>query len=273
MKKIILIASLLIAFIFNESCRTTKKINQVLATKDSTSVAITTTSMADSIQQIRTTLMQLGAKRINYTTFNAKIKVDYEDNKGKQPDITAVVRIYKDSAIWMSLSATIFNVEGFRLLIKKDSVILMNVREKEVQYRSIDYLQEVTQIPFDYFTIQDLLVGNPVFLDSNVVQYKKLDDKILLLTAGKFFKNLLTLTTDKILMLHSKLDDVDANRNRTADITYADYENTNGIDFSTFREITISEKNKADIRMKYKQYEFNKELSVAFKVPKNYIKK
>ena len=70
--------------------------------------------------------------------------------------------------------------------------------------------------------------------------------------------------------MHSKLDDLDVARNRTADITYGDYENKSGFDFSTYREITVSEKNKLDIRLNYKQYEFNKDLSVSFRVPKNY---
>ena len=253
-----------------QSCRTTKKINQVIAPKDSVTVAAANTSVADSLKIISETIQKLKDHYIDYKTFNAKIKVEYEDNKGKQPDITAVVRIYKDSAIWISLSATILNFEVYRLLITKDSVILMNIREKEVQYRSIDYLQEVTQIPFGYTTIQDLLVGNPVFFDSTIASYKKMDDKILVSTIGPYFKNLLTLSTDKNLLLHSKLDDVDITRNRTADITYSEYENKAGFDFSTNREITISEKNKVDIRFNYKQYEFNKELSVVFKVPKNY---
>jgi hypothetical protein len=149
----------------------------------------------------------------------------------------------------------------------------MNTRDKEVQYRSLDYLQEVTEIPFDYKTIQDILIGNPIFLDSNIVSFKKTDSRILVSTIGGFFKNLLTLSADNNLLLHSKLDDVDVNRNRTADITYDDFENKAGFDFSTYREITVSEKNKLDIRLNYKQYEFNKELSVSFKVPKNYKRK
>jgi Domain of unknown function (DUF4292) len=196
--------------------------------------------------------------------------VEYEDSKGKNPDIIAVVRLMKDSAIWVSLSASIFNLEVYRMLITKDSVILMNMREKEVQYRSLDYLQEVTEIPFDYKTIQDLLVGNPIFLDTTVVSYKKTDSRILVSTIGVFFKHLLTLSLDNNLLLHSKLDDVDVTRNRTADITYDNFESKSGVDFSTYREITVSEKNRLDIRLNYKQYEFNKELSVRLNVPKNF---
>ncbi|MEI9935015.1 MAG: peptidoglycan DD-metalloendopeptidase family protein [Ferruginibacter sp.] len=73
--------------------------------------------------------------------------------------------------------------------------------------------------------------------------------------------------------MHSKLDDVDVNRNRTADITYDDYDNKTGINFSTYREITVSEKNKLDIILNIKQYDFNKDLSISFNIPKNYERK
>ena len=70
--------------------------------------------------------------------------------------------------------------------------------------------------------------------------------------------------------MHSKLDDINVARNRTADITYDEYENNNGLNFSTYREVTVSEKNKLDIKLNYKQYEFNKELQIVFSIPKNY---
>ncbi|MEI9958876.1 MAG: DUF4292 domain-containing protein [Ferruginibacter sp.] len=275
MKKIIVICIAVIAILSTQSCRTTRHIiNKAIAPKDTTvNVMPVNTSAADSIKILQETMAKLKSHYIDYKTFNAKIKVEYQDTKGKQPDITAVVRIVKDSAIWISLSATILNIEVYRMLITKDSVILMNTRDKEVQYRSLDYLQDVTEIPFDYKTIQDVLIGNPIFVDSTIVSYKKTDTKILISTIGQFFKNLLTISIDNDVLMHSKLDDVDVSRNRTADITYDDFETKDGITFSTYREITVSEKNKLDIRMNYKSYEFNKDLSVTFKVPKNYKRK
>ncbi|MBL0144994.1 MAG: DUF4292 domain-containing protein [Chitinophagaceae bacterium] len=255
----------------NYSCKTTKNINNAIAKKDT--VIIVNHTITDSIDALNKLVTTFNSHRIDFKTFNAKIKVDYDDSKGKKQDATAIVRIIKDSAIWISISATFLNIEAFRVLIKKDSVILLNKLEKEVQYRSLDYLQEVTAIPFDYATLQDLLIGNPIFMDSNIVTYKKMENAVLISTVGEYFKHLLTLSPDNYLLLHSKLDDVDVTRNRTADITYTDYENKNGIDFSTSREITVSEKNKLDVKLNYKQYEFNKDLSVSFNIPKNYKKK
>lgn len=252
-------------------CHTTKKIiNRAIAPKDSTNTGMSGHSAADSLLMLNRSMTSFRSHYINFKTFSAKIKVEYEDAKGKKPELTANVRIIKDSAIWISLTATFLNFEVYRVLITRNSVILLNKQDKEVQYRSLDYLQDVTEIPFDYSTLQDLLVGNPIFLDSTIISYKKLDDKILISTVGKYFKNLLTLSSDNFDLLHSKLDDVDRARNRTADITYSDFDENNGIDFSTYREITVSEKNKLDIRLNFKQYEFNKELSVTFNVPKNY---
>ena len=270
--KYLILAGFFLVNIVNIGCRTTRKINKAIAPKDTTSIMINK-SAADSAVFVNEAMQQFRNRRIDFKTFSAKIKVEIEDSKGKQPDITAVVRIIKDSTIWISLSATFLNIEVYRVRITKDSVILLNKQNKEVQFRSLDFLQEVTEIPFDFKTVQDLLVGNPVFYNDSVSSFRRYENFLLVSSVGKYFKNLLTLSTDKKLLLHSKLDDVDMARNRTADITYDDFENNNGIFFSTYRQLIASEKNKIDIRLNFKQYEFNKELSVSFNIPKNYKRK
>ena len=274
MKYFIPICIILIVVFSASSCKTVKQINKVIGPKDTTAVVVVDQSKLDSLLTIKNTVEKLNRNYIDFKSFNAKIKVDYQDSKGKQPDVTAIVRIIKDSAIWISLTASFLNIEVYRVLITKDSVILLNKQDKEVQYRSLDFLQEVTQIAFDFKTLQELLIGNPVFSDTNnIVSYKMTENQVLLSTIGQYFKNLLSLSTDNYLLMHSKLDDVDLSRNRTADLTYGSYENKSGFNFSTYREITLSEKNKLDIQLNFKQYEFNKELSVSFNVPKNYTKK
>ena len=251
------------------SCKTTRQINKVIAPKDSTTI-FNNKSAADSIKLVKETLKTFNAHYIDFKTFSAKIRVDIEDSKGKQPDLVAVVRIIKDSAIWVSLSASILNIEVYRVLITKDRVILLNKLNKEVQYRTLDYLQDVAELPVDYKTLQNLLIGNPVFYNDSINSYKQSDDFIRITYIGAMFKNLLTLSTETKLLKHIKLDDIDISRNRTADITYDSYDNSSGMNFSTYRQIIVTEKNKLDIRLNFKQYEFNKELSVSFNIPKNY---
>jgi Domain of unknown function (DUF4292) len=256
--------------LFSSSCKTAKKIQASIDKKDTTSVHIRNPYKDDSMLVIKNAMDGIHKRQITFKTFSAKIKVEYEDSKGKQPNITAYIRILKDSLIWISGYATVFNIEAFRVLINKDSVFVLDKINKEVKLRSMDYLQEVTQIPFDLIALQNLFVGNPVFLEDSVISYKETESKILLATLGKYFKHLLTLNKSDRLLIHSKLDDVNVTQNRTADITYGDYEINNGVPFSTDREIIASEKNRLNIHLNFKQYEFNKDLSITFNIPANY---
>lgn len=268
--KYIVLSLIIINTLIAYSCRPTKKIQTAIARKDTAKTVIVHDSKADSLQLIRKIFNQVKNRKIEFKTFSAKIKVDYSDKDGKGPDLTVFVRMEKDSVIWLSINATVFSYEAFRVLITPDSVIVLNKKDKQVQFRSLSYLQELTQLPFDFSTLQDLIMGNPIYLDSNVVSFKQSESSLLISSTGKFFKHLMTLSNTDFLLQHSKLDDVNVTRNRTCDLTYTDYENKNDKLFSTGRKITVAEKSKLDIEMNFKQYSFNETLSFPFAIPKNY---
>lgn len=224
----------------------------------------------DTLARATNILKMLEEKRIDFTTFSAKIKVDYEDSKGKQPDFNAFVRLYKDSILWVSVNATFLNIEAFRILITRDSITIVNKLDKEYEIHPLQYLSDLTNIPMNFQTMQDLIIGNPVFVGDSIVSYRETESRILVSTIDEFFKNLLTISSDKKVIERCKLDDLDVSRNRTADFTYYDYEQSDNILFATSREITVAEKTKIDINMSYKQFEFNKELSFRFIIPQNY---
>lgn len=262
----------LMALVAITACRPTKKVQKVeeaISKKDTaTTVVITKVPDVDSSKLLAGIMDKVHNRRIEFNTFTAKVKIDYESQDNKDGG-TAHIRLEKDKLLWISLTGPL-GVEGFRLLITPDSVIMMNKLKKTVQYRTIGYLQELTQIPFDFATLQDLIVGNPIFVDSKVVSYKETPEQLLVFIAGDIYKHLLTLNNSDYTLMHSKLDDVDATRNRTCDITYSDYENTAGFPFATKRVITVSEKGRLELSMDYKQYSFNEALTFPFSVPKNY---
>jgi hypothetical protein len=264
---------LLIAIVSAASCKSAKKIQTAITkTKTDTSqMILVDNAHADSVLVIHDLLNKLNSNRItDFKTFSAKIKVNYRDKEGEQPELTVFVHILKDSIIWVSVNATIFSYEALRVIVTPDSVKVLNRRDKLVQLRSVNYLQDLTDLPFDFHTLQDLLLGNPIYLDSNVVSYKKDDKSITLMNVGPLFKHLLAITNGDYLLQHSKLDDVDPLRNRTADLTYTGYVNTNGVKFATERRVSVSEKGKLDVDMNFKQYSFNEILSYAFNIPKNF---
>lgn len=207
--------------------------------------------------------------KINFSYFNARVRVNFQGKEGAE-EATAFIRMKKDSAVWLSLRGPL-GIEGFRVLITRDSVKVMNLLKKNVEFRNISYLHEVTGIPFDFVTLQDLVVGNPVFIDTNIVGFKLDPNNVLsVLMAGEVFRNLITIDNTDLKILHSKLDDIDVARTRTCDITFSNYVNTSGILFSTLRKISVSEKSKLEVNLDFKQYAFNQLLTFPFNIPKNY---
>lgn len=263
----------ILCLVLAASCRPVKKVQNIEATiakKDSIPPVVVNKAdnAVDSFRIVRDIVEHLSDSRIDFTTFSAKIKIDYQ-GKDASDQATAYIRIQKDSLIWISLTGAL-GIEGYRLLINKDSVRMMNKLDKTIQYRTIAYLQDLTEVPLDFYSLQDVIIGNPVFIDSNVVSYTNNDKELLVLMVGKVFKHLISLDKNGYRVTHSKLDDTDAMRNRTCDITYEGYENTGKYYFSAKRRITVAEKSKFDVDVEFKNYVFDRPQDYPFSIPKNY---
>jgi len=271
MKNILRIVRVTFLFCFLFSCRSTKKLQTAVNKKD-TLITVKNLPSTDSMKAGNELFRNLLNNRINFKTFTSKIKVEYEDSKKKQPDVTANIRMRKDSIIWISIVGNLafITMEAFRVVITPNHITILNKLDKVVEEHPFSFIESIAKIPLDFKTLQDLIVGNPLYLGDKLISYKQTEYRILLSTVGKYFKNLLTLTTSNNLIERSKLDDLDVNLNRTGDLTYGKYENKSGVFFSTYREITVAEKTKVDIKLDFKQYDFNTELSYPFSIPKNY---
>lgn len=269
MKFTIVILALSLSVISCRPAKKVQKIQEAISKIDTvTTIEDDTQSTADSLAKVRLVYSNIFKNNITYNTFSAKVRVEYDGKEGGD-EATAFIRLEKDKMIWLSLRGAL-GIEGFRLLVTEDSVKVMNLLQKQVQYRSINYLQEITELPFDFKTLQDLIVGNPVFADSNIASYRmNANNELSILMVGSLFKHLITLDGDSKI-LHSKLDDVDVVRNRTCAISFSDYQDAGGFQFATKRRISVAEKSKLDINLDFKSYDFNKPVTFPFVVPKNY---
>lgn len=254
------------------SCRTTKKLQTAITKIDTVRIPSpieeNPNAKADSISFIQQTFEKIESNQIDFRTFSAKIKVDFEDKDGKKSDLTAFVRLRKDSIMWISINA-LLGIEAARVLITPDSVKVLNKIDHVYRLSSVEALQEIANVPFTFKELQNVIVGNPVYLDSNITSYLKNEKGISLVSIGEVFKQLLTVNNDYTLQ-SIKLDDIDPTRSRTCLVVYGDLDKRNNIIFSKYRQITVSEKNKVDIQMDYKQYSFNEELGYPFSIPRNY---
>ncbi len=158
---------------FITSCRSTKKLQTAVNKKDTTLAATPKANVTDSFAEAEQIINSIKKNKIDFKTFSAKIKVQYEDQKGKQPDFNAFVRMYNDSVIWISINATFLSIEAFRILITKDSIIVLNKLDKQVEYHNFKYIENIAQIPLNFSMLQDLIVGNPLYISDSWLLIEK----------------------------------------------------------------------------------------------------
>ncbi len=280
----LLLLIVITAAVATTGCRSTKNLRKVIATQtphtDTTGNAAREAALpprdahADSLAVIARALAGIAHNHIDFETFSGHMHVHYQSGDGKDYELSVIVRIRRDSLIWVSINAQVgpVNIEAFRILITPDSVKILDKQKKLVRLRSVSYLQEQVNLPVDFKTVQSLLIGNTIFLDTSHVLYYRTDPNprgLSLFSVGTAFSNFLTLNPDNTLR-HSKLDDIDPLRARTCDVTYGDYDYSGPVPFSTYRKISVAEKSKVDIEIGIKQFKFNEALSVPFSIPKNY---
>ena len=271
MKYFTIFTLIIISYLLS-GCHSTKKLQTAVNKKDTAIVNLPVETNDSLLNKISAeeVLNKLNTNKIDFQTFSAKAKIEYEDRNGKQPDFNAFIRLKKDSALWVSISSTFLGIEAFRIYISPDTIILLNKLDKTVEYHPFSYIENIAHIPLNFSLLQNILIGNPVYVGDSIVSYRETENQILIGTVGSFFKNLITLSTANYHLERIKLDDIDLTQNRTAALIYNDYEHNDHFDFSTSREINVSEKSKVDIKIQFKQYEFNNELSFPFAIPRNY---
>ncbi len=261
-----------ITIIFFAACKPVKKVQTIQTAIDKKDTAqkvmLAKMPVIDSTAIVKDIVGKLVKRKIDFATFNAKIKVDYEGKESNQ-HFTTYMSMKKDSVILLKMVG-LLGVVGYYVEITKDSVIVINRLDKWVQYTTIDYLKETAEIPFNFYNLQDIIIGNPIFINDNIVSYKNSNSQLLVLMVGNLFKHLITLDNTGSQILHSKLDDVDLQRNRTCDITFSNYQTVNDFQFSTYRKISVAEKSQLDIYLDFKDYKFNEPLKYTFDIPKNY---
>jgi DNA-binding LytR/AlgR family response regulator len=263
-------------------CRSTKSIRKVIATTpahtDTTGSAARAAALpvrdphADSIAVIARTMAGLEHNHVDFQTFSARMHVHFQSDDGKDNEVNAIVHITKDKQIWVQIFGSVgpVTIEAFRVLITPDSAKILDKIKKTVRLRSVSYLQEQVHLPVDFKTIQDILIGNPVYLDTGNILYYRTENKGLsLYSIGAVFSNFLTLNQD-FTARHSKVDVIDPLQARTGDFTYGDYDYSGPAPFSTYRKISVQERGKVDIEIIIKQFKFNETLSDNFSIPKNY---
>jgi outer membrane lipoprotein-sorting protein len=253
-------------------CKTTKKISAALIKKDTVQVkAITTNTNIDSLNAIKMHVAQLKSNMLSYKTLKAKAKVEYATSKEGYPVLNAYINIKHNDRIWVRIALPGTDLELYKILITKDSVTLLDNRANTAYKRSFSYLQEVSNLPFDFTAIENLLAGNPIAIPDSIIGFKYTDKALSVYSVSPNFKERIDIDTTQKIMLNAKLDDVDLLKSRTCQITYSGHETVENKLISLIREVIVADKQTSSIKLQFKDVYFDREdLNFNIRIPKKY---
>ena len=238
--------------------------SQHLENKDSAATAEAMAFNRDMLSKIRSNI-------IPFTTFSAKLKVDFESETKQMSGINAVIRMQKDSIIWISASMPIVG-EVARAIITPDSLKAIDKFHKKQYLRAIKDANDLLNIPFDFKTLQNMIIGNPVYLTDSIYQVIKTPSVISFSCDSTLFTSLFNVFADDYVLQQSKVMDKDSTHKRSCELTYGEYKSQDGHKFATRRRIFVEEKNVTRINMDFNKVEFDQPATFPFTIPANYSK-
>ena len=205
---------------------------------------------------------------LNFTTFYGRAKANFSSPEASG-NATVYIKMQKDSIIWLSITGPL-NVEGARVLITPDSVKIMNKQENSVLISSIDHLQRLTKLPLTFKDFQNIILGRPVLNDNTNLDYQFKKDSITVTATSELLKSIYSFTKSNFLLGQSNFETANDPEVTSANIFYNNYDSVNNINFSASRDIAISGSSPANLRVNFKEYNFNQPQTFLFRISKNY---
>ncbi len=207
----------------------------------------------------------------SYTTFNGKAKVHFE-GPGEQQDFTAIIRLKKDTALWINIFGLGGVVNAARVYITRDSFFMINYLQKEVTKIALAQVAKVLPTEVDFMSLQRLITGEPL-REGTIVDVAELSNSWLLHVTDPGYLQELQYNKSDSTLSTCLLNTHDPNGPQAL-MKYADFELLYDKKFSKARNINI--KNGADqfaIEMYFQNADFDKPIEMPFNIPGNYTVK
>ena len=206
---------------------------------------------------------------LDYRTFNgrAKTKIEFGDQKH---DATLNIRIKKDQAIWISVTATVFNYEAARILITPDSVRILNKLQSEYISKPFSYIHKYTGAGISFAMLQDLLMAN---VSNSLIRTQQMtaassSDDVQLVGVKENLSFQYSLNSEYRPRVF-KLNVIGSSESLQA--FYGSFNRATGYNFPQNQNLKLNAKSiVVNAILDYNKLEFNQEVEIPFNVPAKY---
>lgn len=259
---------LLFALVLN-SCSGTKK-------------SSTSSAMYKSYKSAIDLLEDVNQNNPNPDWLSTKTNIQYKSENQNQ-SVNSSIRLRKDSAIWISITP-LLGIEVARVLITQDSVKYIDRFNKQYSAQSIGALKSYIPIEGDFYTLQNILLGNSfTYSEKTVAQtvINKNKHHIISSLSKRQLKSVvnknahLPIEQQNIWIIPNqyrikKQLIISDNASHTINIDYDDYKETGFGLFPGKTELVVNSDNEIKLVLKHSKVQNNKHKSMPFKVPASY---
>ena len=125
---------------------------------------------------------KLKKNTIHYDWFTARARVKF-NSATERVTFAVKMRIRKDSIIWLSFKK--LNTEGLRVRIGPSRIEILNRIERQYIAKPISALQSEFNVNLNFYDLQELLIGNPIYLENNKFESRASAGLYILSKSGK----------------------------------------------------------------------------------------
>ncbi|MGH2623617.1 MAG: DUF4292 domain-containing protein, partial [Sphingobacterium sp.] len=205
---------------------------------------------------------------LNFITFSGKAKAKVEMGKESQ-DVTLNVRMERDKAIWISVTA-LLGIEGARILITPDSVKIMNKLHGEYLAKPFTYIYNYVNPGISFRMLQDILVGNinmqMLRTDQLQVASSEEDTQLIGVKEGLTFHYGINKQNRPF-----NFNLIELGKSNKLEANYSDYAVIDGHNFPQRFTLTIEgDGTKVFSDLQYTRADFNENIELPFTVPSRY---
>ena len=227
-------------------------------------------------------LEQLEENQFQPEFLSAKASVKFQ--KGETSNsFKANIRMQKDSIIWMSISAV--GYEAARVMLTPDSIFLMNRSERNYYKGNVDYISDKLDVNLSFQMVQNLLLGNPVGLDSlDNIKRSNAKDYFLLSSLNKrkvkklaekpekfdqdevFYNNWINPENIRV----AKISIFDLRTDQSATFEYSEFEQIDSLPVAHQINVAIQAAQMAELDIDLSRITVEDELTFSFRIPSKY---
>lgn len=226
--------------------------------------------ISDDKKELAKRVYPLWKSMLTFNTFKGKAKMHYE-GMGQKQDFTANIRMTRDSAIWIQITAGMGIVNVARIMVTPDSIRMVNYLEKNYMLMPAEDATKLLPATIDFEVLQDLLIGNVLSRDGVVADVTELPQFWNLQTVDSSMSQQLTYNKADSTLHTLQMLAINDKSNVAGRILYKDYEMVEAKKFATGRVVNINDNGRTHyLEMNFNNAEFDVPMSYPFSIPSSY---